>query len=75
MRLGDIPFDKLKVGDKIESCTGKPGVIGGLWKEGETDPLGYTAEYGGHILMLWQDGKPNRWSLTYHSGCGVEYKE
>lgn len=73
-KLGEVPFEDLRIGDEIISCTGRPGWIGGLYPEGTLDPLGYVAEYGGHVLMLWRGDIGNgTWSLSYIADSKVEY--
>lgn len=38
--VGDIPFYDLKIGDRLISMTGKPGVIAGLYDIHTPDPFG-----------------------------------
>jgi hypothetical protein len=63
VEIDTVPFDSLKIGEKVESFKGTPGVIAGLYPEGTETPHGSKAKYGGEILFLWSNGM---WSLTWH---------
>lgn len=71
-KIGDVPLSSLKVGDKVISCTGKPGVIGGVYTAIERDPWGYSRwdDWDGSVLFLWSE---NTYSITGWSGCEVTY--
>ena len=73
MNIGNVPFNQLKIGDKVISCSGKPGHIAGLYPVGSKDPLGNNYDdWGGGILFLWYG---LTWSIAGHSDLEVQYKE
>lgn len=73
MFVSDVPFNQLKIGDKVISCTGKPGVIAALYPVGSKDPYGYNwDDWDGGILMLWSG---LTFSLAGYSDLQVGYDE
>jgi hypothetical protein len=71
MKLSEVPFDQLKVGDKLISYIGTPGHITHLVKRGETSPY-LQKEKEDVIVMLWDNGNV---SYQHHEDLyRVEYK-
>lgn len=74
--VGEVPFDCLEIGDRIISCTGKKGWIGGLYPVGTVDPIGNDwDDWGGGILCLWfgYESHPT-FSIAGWSGLKVKYE-
>lgn len=73
--VGGVPFDEIRVGDKVISCTGKPGVVGAKFPRGFKDPFGNDhSDDGGGILFLWQDDE-RTFSIAGHRGLEIIYNE
>ena len=74
MKIGEVPFDQLKVGDRVISCTGKHGTIGALYTIDESDPWGNRFDdWGGGILFLWNHQKVGTYGFSGWSESQVEY--
>ena len=64
MKLSEVPFEKLKIGDKLISAIGNEGYISGLFREGTKD--GRFCRYD-EIDMEWING--NRSLYVFHTVC------
>lgn len=74
MKVGDIPFEDLKIGDRVISCDGKRGVIAGLYPVGTTDPFGNKHDdWDGGILFLWSAIDFRGFSIAGYSELTVGY--
>ena len=72
--VGDVPFEKLRIGDRVISCTGKHGTIAVLYPVGSTDPWGNNYDdWGGGILFLWNHQNVGTYSFSGWSESPVEY--
>jgi hypothetical protein len=76
VKIKDVPFEDLRIGDKVVSLIGNRGVIAGLYPIGSVTPLGgevkWNSDWGPEILFLWQSGGCT-WSLAGHNFLEVEY--
>jgi len=54
LKLGDVPFEDLKIGDEVIDIFGVRGKIGALYPSGTKDPFGADWRcFGGGILFIW----------------------
>lgn len=59
--IGEIPFDKLQIGDHVISCVGRPGIISELYPIGTIDPYGRNwDDWLGGIKILWRTYGPEQ---------------
>jgi hypothetical protein len=71
MKVGEVPYSSLKVGDRVISCAGKHGTIGQLMYQ---DPWGNDyRDWGGGILFLWNHGPNCTYSYSGWSDSEVTY--
>lgn len=68
MKLSDVPFDKLKVGDKLISAVGQPGKITKL-----TDKEFASQQEDNEIEVEWDSGKTSK--FWHFWGGKVTYAE
>lgn len=66
MQLSEVPFDKLKIGDKLISAVGTPGHITGFI------PMDNACQQeDNEIEISWDDGKTSE--IWHFWGMHVEY--
>lgn len=71
MKVGEVPYSSLKVGDRVISCEGKHGTIGQLVDQ---DPWGNNYDdWGGGILFLWNHDPSRTFSYSGWSDSEVIY--
>ena len=74
VKVGEVPFDQLKIGDNVISCIGKHGTIGAIYPIGSTDPFRNNYDdWGGGLMILWNHQNPPTFSITGWSDSQVEY--
>lgn len=73
--VGEIPFDELRIGDIVISCTGRIGIITELYPVGMSKKVGRDwDDWGGGIKMMWRvHGPKDKISIAGWHDLKVQY--